>query len=377
MPQGKRGKKPASLEMPEDLSPLEEDDIHVDHIEELEERTLDEIFRTVFGPNAVIDFSDTIGIDSELCIDRAEPASTWMQDISFPRFHDSFEIDDESEKELFDTAGLKTTGLGPEEASGVAIASAMHETESIGSYESLNDIDAKETTQTAGLKRTGLEPEHLAGSVNRAQGAVGGWQEANPSTKLQLGRQLSAPKQIPVHDVISLLRKQKEFDGQSDKQLAQLVYQGLSNKRPILPSTNSTLETRVQGNRKLPKQISSKGTGKKRGNYKKKMADKKLLIKPEAWTQTSIAGPNGGESISKLSEQEMPRFKEISRFASQPQAGGEDGKADSNTVKKSEGEKEVMSGLCVISDSSRPPRLTRFFNLISRISTPRRQSAGK
>jgi hypothetical protein len=357
MPQGKRGKKPASLEMPEVSSPLEEDGIHVDPIEELEERTFDEIFRTLFGPNAEIDFSDTIGIDSELRIDRAEPASTGMQDISFPRFHDSFEIDDESEKELFDTAGLKTTGLGPEEASGV-VAPGMHEAKSAGSFdESLDDRDTKETTQIAGLKTTGLEPEHLAGSVNRAQGAV--------------GRQLSAPKQIPVHDVISRLRKQKEFDGHSDKQLEQLVYQGLSHKKPILPSTNSTLETRVQRNKILPKQISNKGTGKKRGHYQKKMPDKDQ----QRCAETSTA--NGGESISIFYKQEMPRFKEIIRFVSQPQAGGEHGKADSNTVKNSEGEKEVMSGLCVISDSSRPPRLTRFFNLISRISTTRRQSAGR
>jgi hypothetical protein len=346
MPQGKRGKKRASLEMPEDSTPLEEDDIHVDPNEELEEATMDyciieEMLRGFLSPNDEIDFSEMIGIDQELS--------------SFSRFHGSFETDDESERELFYAAGLKTTGLGPEDTYGVvctaeATIPGLHEAKSIGFFESFDDGDAKETTETAGHKTTGLEPEQLSESVNIGEGAVGGWQEANPSTELLLGRHIPAPRHIPVQDVINHLRMQKEFDGLTDKQLAHVVYKGLSHKKPILPSTNSTLETRVQGTEKVPKRVSSKGTGKRRGPYKEQ----------QRHAQTSTA--NGGESISISFKQEaLPRFKETIRLVSQPQARSEDGKADSNTVKKPEGEKEVLSGLCVLSDSSRPLRLTHFF----------------
>lgn len=394
MAQGKRGKKPASSEMPEDSPLLEEDDLCVDPIEELEEatadsRTFDEFFRSFFGTNAEIDYhSETTGINPELLIDRAEPASTGMQDISFAHFRDSFNIDDESERDLLSIAGLKTTRLGPEETSGVvdsdkAIAPAMYEAKSIGSFdESLDDGDAKEMTKTAGLKTTGLKPEQLSGSVNRGEGVSSGWQEANPSTELQLGRQLSAPRQIPVQAVLSRLRMKKEFARFTERQLTQMVYQGLLNKNPILPSTDSILETRVPGTYKVPKTRSPRGTGRRRGPYRKKPADEELL-KPHAQTSTA----NGGESISiSFKKETLPRFKEIILFVSRPQvesevspsqAGSEDAEEDSSTVKKLEDEKEVMSGMCVLSDSSRPHRLTRFFNLISRISMSRRQSEGR
>jgi hypothetical protein len=341
MPREKRGKKPASLEMSEDSSLLEEVDIHVDSIEDPEEstadsRTMDELFIRYFGPNAEIDFGQTTGIDLELRIDRAEPDSTEMQGISLPPFYGSFEVDDESGRELFDTAGLKTTGLGPEEASGVA--SGVAEAGSISSYESLDDGDGNQTTATAGLKTTGLEPEQLSGSIDRAEGAIGGWQEATPSTELHLGRQLSA--RIPVHTVVNRLRMEKEFAGMSVKQLTRVVCQGLSHKKPILPSTDSILETRVQGTYKVPKIISRKGTGKVRGSYQKKTADKELL-KRDALTNTA----NGGESISFFYEQEMPRFKERFRSVSQPQVESEDGKVDSDTVKKPDGKKKVISDL--------------------------------
>jgi hypothetical protein len=372
MPRRKRGKKSASLDMLEDSSLLEEVDIPVDPIEALEEGTVDS-FTNHFGPNAEIDLCEVSGMDLELPFDQAELASAGIQDISFLRFHGS-EIDDESGRELFDTAGLKTTGLGPEEAS--AVAYGVAEAESISSYESLDDGDAKETTATAGLKTTGLEPEQLSSLTNRAEGAIGGWPEANPSTELQLGRQLSARRQIPVHAVINRLRMEKKFDGLTDKQLIRMVCQGLSHKKPILPSTDSISETRVQGTSKVPKRISRKGTGKKRGNYKKKTADKELL-KFDAKTSTA----NGGESISFLNEQEMPRFKEtflsvsqpqagsevsppqVESEVSQPQAGSEDVKVDNDTVKKPVGKKKVMSDLCVPFDSWRPHRLIRFFNL--------------
>jgi hypothetical protein len=356
MPPGKRGKKPLSLEMSEDSSLLEEDDSHVDSVEELEEgtvdfRTMDEIFTSYYGPNAEIDFGETTGIDLEMCIDRAESASTGMQDTSLPPLYDIFESDDENGRELLDTAGLKTTGLEPEEAAGVAYGVA--EAESINSYESFDDGDGKETTATAGLvKTTGLEPEQLSGSINRAEGAIGGWQEANLSTELQLSRQLSARRQIPVQAVINLIRMKKDCAGYTDEQLTQ----GLSHKKPILPSTESTLETRVRGTSKVPKRISLKRPGKKRGHYKKKTADKKFL-KRDARTNTA----NGGESISFLYEQEMPPFKEIVRTVSQPQAGSKDGKAERNTENNPEGEKKVMSGLGVLFGS---------FRFLARSTTP-------
>ena len=336
----------------------------------MDSRTMEEYVRSLFGANTVIDFSETTGMDLELPFDRTEHASSGMQDMSFSPFHGSFESDDESGSELFDTAGLKTTGLGPEETSGAAHGVA--EAGSVSSNESLDDGDGKETTATAGLKTTGLEPEQLSGSINRAEGAIGCSQETIPST----GLELTGRKQIPVRAVITRLRMEKEFDGLTDRQLAELVFKGLSHKKPILPSTDSILETRVRGTSKVPKRISRKGTGKKRGHYKKKTADKELL-KRDAKTNTA----NGGESISFFNNQKMPPFKERIRSVSEPQAGSEvsppqaesevsqpqaeseDGKVDNATVKKLKGEKKVMSDLCVLFDSWRPHRLIRFFNL--------------
>jgi hypothetical protein len=350
MPQGKRGEKPFSSEMPDTSSPLE-DEIDVDPNEELDvatvdSRTIDEIIRDFLGPDAEFAFCETTGIDPELRIDRAEPAS-------IARFHGSFEIDDETENELlFGTAGFKTTGLGPEDTSGVVgtagtISPGMHEARSIGSCEIFDDVAFKETTDTAGLKTTGLEPEELSGSVNRGEGAVGGWQEAG-STELHLGRQRLAPRQISFHVFIGHLRTKKEFDGLTDSQLA-MVYQGLSHKKPILPLTDPTSETRVQGTDKVPLIISRKGTGKKRGPYK------------EQHRHARSGTANDGESISESFKYEtLPRYQETIRFVSQPQVGSEDGKADIITVENLEGENEVLSGLCVLSDLSQPLRLTLF-----------------
>jgi hypothetical protein len=361
MPRGKRGKKPALLEMSEDSSPLEEVDIHDDSIEEPEEATMDshtmeEFFTSIFGANTEIDFSGTTGMDLEPPFDRAEPASAGID----------FESDDESERELFETAGLTTTGLGSEEASGVAKAG------SIGSYESLDDGDAKETTETAGLKTTGLEPEQLSGSTNRAEGAVGGWQEANPSTELQLARPFVAPRQIPVNAVIRRLRMKKEFNELTDDQLGEMVYQGLSHKKPILPSTDPTSETRVRGTYKVPKKISPKGTGKRRGSYKKKTADRELL-KRDAHTTTA----NGGESISESSILgTLPRFKEIIRSVSQPQVESED-EVERNTVKKPEGEKKVIVWPVRYSRFLARSTTHRFLQFESRLSASRRQNVGR
>jgi hypothetical protein len=257
--------------------------------------------------------------------------------------------------------------LGPEEASGVA--SGVAEAGCIGSYESLDDGDGKETAATAGLKTTGLEPEQLSCFNNRAEGAISDWQDANPSTELQLGRQLSARRQIPIHAVFNCLRMEKEFNGLTDGRLAELFYQGLSHKKPILPSTDSILETRVQGTYKVPEIISRKGTGEKRGSYQKKTADKELL-KRHARTTTA----NGGESISESFIQEtLPRFKEKNMFVSQPNAEIKDGKAERNTEKNPEGEKKVMSGLSALSDSSRAQRLTpRFLNINAKAAKRRK-----
>jgi hypothetical protein len=362
MPRGKRGKKPASLKMSEDSSLLEEVGIDADFNEEvvvattdveeatMESSPMEEFIRSLLGENTEVDFGDMTGMDLELPFGPAEPASTaGMEDISFTPSHGRFESDDESRSELFDTAGLKTTGLGPSEASGVAKA------RSIGSCESLDDRDAEETTETAGLKTTGLEPEQLSGSTNRAEGPVGGWQEANPSTELQLARPRSAPRHID--DVIRRLRMEEGFDGLTDDQLAKMVRKGLSHKKPILPSTDPTSETRVQGTDEVPKIISSKGTGKKRGNYKKKTANTELL-KRDAHTTTA----NGGESTSEsVILGTLPRFKEISRFVSEPHEESKDEKAGRNTEKKPEGKKKVMPDLCVFSDSSRAQRLTPYF----------------
>jgi hypothetical protein len=390
MRKGRRGKKPDLSEMPENSSPLEEDGILFGPHGDLEEatvdfHTMDELMRDFLGPNA------------ELLIDPAELVSTGFQE-SFTPFQGSFEIDDESEKELFDTAGLKTTGLGPEDASDVfgmaeTISPGINEAKSIGSCESFDDVAAKETTETAGLKTTGLEPEQLSGSVNRGEGAVGGWQEANPSTELQLSRQLSAPRQIPFHAFISYLRTRKLFDGLTDRQLAQEVKQGLSHKKPILPSTDSTLETRVQGTEKVPKTISRKGTGKKRGPYKEQQRHARSGTKnhgesiSESFKYETLpryqdairfvshpqAGSEDGkaDTITVENPETLPRYQETIMFVSKPQAGSEDGKANSSTVENQEGEKEVLSSLCVLSYPSRPLYDSLFFfNLINRVSTP-------
>jgi hypothetical protein len=378
MPQGKRGEERASMESLEDSSPPTEDESNIDPTSTaLEEATVDshdvaEWLGGIFGPDVEADFGGTAGIYSEPLDDRVGISPTGLQEMSSTGFCGSFGADDENAKETSDTAGLKTTGLEPETISGAANAAeavyqGMQEGNSIGlggSFE-VDDTDTNDANEA--FVTAGLEPEHIYGSGGRADGAV--------DMGLHLGRQLPASRRIPVDEVIRHLRKKKEFDGLTHSQLVRVIHQGLSHKKPILPSSDSTLETRVQGTEQVPNKSNRKGTGQPRGPYmegqrdsftitadggasktmSRKLSQKERLpqfqektlfvSKPHAGSEDYKEDSNTVESITMSRKESLPQFQEKIMFVSKPHAGSEDDKEDSNTVEKLEGERKVLPEL--------------------------------
>lgn len=202
--------------------------------------------------------------------------------------------------------------------------------------------DAVEATPgRAGLKTTGLEPEDYSGSAERAsvrpreEDPVGIGSNARPQDDVS---KASVESTDEYHGAASAIRKQggdeacegSPFEGppllehESDWMKNELVAKnelGTSKYTTSLPRVSKnknkpsqSLETRVQGNPELPKKTKRKGTGEKRGPYKPRELPVVLVETRNSSANTFLRGKEGREEFPTGDESltsQIDRFVDV------------------------------------------------------------------